>query len=253
MSAGNEAPTPAERRSERDGVRAAELLSAMRETRDGTHDDDPARWRLVDGVDRLRRRVRTANPIAVVVAGFTLLVVALVVAVLFVRSRPVSTRADVVPVTVPSAAPSTTVQAGIVVHAGGAVRQPGVHRLPQGSRIVDLLERAGGPDPALDLDRVNLAAQLTDGQRVWFPRTGETAPSVIDGGAGSGGASGSIDVNTASAEELDRLPGIGPALAAAIVTERTRRGPFRSLDDLQRVKGISRSKIDALAGLASAG
>lgn len=253
MSTGNESPTPAARRSGGDGARAAELLSAMRDAHDGTHVDDPTRWSWSDGMGRLRRQMRTANPVAVVGAGCVLLILALVVAVLVVRSRPVSTRADVVPVTVPSAAPSTTVQAGIVVHAGGAVRQPGVHRLPQGSRIVDLLERAGGPDPTLDLDRVNLAAQLTDGQRVWFPRTGETAPSVVDGGAGSGGASGSIDVNTASAEELDRLPGIGPALAAAIVTERTRRGPFRSLDDLQRVKGISRSKIDALSGLASAG
>lgn len=195
---------------------------------------------------------------AIIAVGVAVLVVTGIGAVVAVRSE-IGTSVAVEPVvTVPAAGPTTTTGpgaggAGVVVHASGAVRSPGVYRLPVGSRIVDLLERAGGPAVDLDLDRVNLAAPLADGQRVWLPRVGEVAPALAGDGGGGGAGPNLVDVNHASADQLDALPGIGPTLAAAIIADRTRQGPFRSVDDLLRVKGLSRSKVDALRELVVIG
>jgi competence protein ComEA len=160
----------------------------------------------------------------------------------------------------------TTTAGSIVVHAAGAVSRPGLYRLPRGSRVADLLDAAGGPTLETDLDRVNLAAPLADGQRLYLPRRGEVSPSVVgpDGGAGSGGgagpgASGSasasapIDLNTATAEQLDALPGVGPATAAAIVAHRERNGPFTSIEGLLDVRGIGPAKLEAIRDLAAVG
>lgn len=206
---------------------------------------------------RIGGRARRA-PTRVVVAGAALsVVVAVIAAALLVRSST-GTRSgpsSMAPaVTVPAAAPTPTVAtSGLVVQASGAVRSPGVHRLPAGARVVDLLERAGGPALDLDLDRVNLAAPLVDGQRVWFPRIGQSTEPLVTGATGSSSAPPLVDVNHASAEQLDSLPGIGPTLAAAIVSDRERHGAFRSVDDLLRVKGLSRSKVDAVRELVVVG
>jgi competence protein ComEA len=161
----------------------------------------------------------------------------------------------------PSSSTATTTAADLVVHAAGAVAVPGVHRVPGGSRVADLLVAAGGPAPDADLDRVNLAAPLTDGERVWIPRVGEEAPPVVagtppapaPGGDGAGGAPGAaagpVDLNTATAVELDTLPGVGPATAAAIIEHRERAGPFRSVDDLLDVPGIGDAKLAQLRDL----
>jgi competence protein ComEA len=224
---------------------------------------------LADAVERL---VGSARP-RTVVAGVAAVVGAVLVAGLaWLALRPVGAPAagdDALfasPATTVTAVPSrstmpgTTVP-GIVVHAAGAVRQPGVYLLPAGARVADLLDRAGGPTAETDLDRLNLAAPLADGQRLYVPRRGEQAPTVVgpDGGsAGSGGAGGSvpagpIDLNTATAEQLDTLPGIGPATAAAIVEHRERTGPFASVDALLDVRGIGPAKLDALRELVSVG
>lgn len=161
-----------------------------------------------------------------------------------------------------TAAPTTTEPATLVVHAAGAVVAPGVHRVSAGSRVGDLLAAAGGPAPDADLDRVNLAAPLADGERVWFPRVGEDAPPPVAagtagaGGAGAGGASGGgsgaaavpgpVDLNAATAEELEGLPGVGPAIAAAIVEHRERHGPFTSVDGLLEVRGIGPARLEQL-------
>ena len=156
-------------------------------------------------------------------------------------------------------ASTTTAAPGIVVHAAGAVSRPGLHRLPQGSRVADLLDAAGGPALDADLDRLNLAAPLADGQRLYVPRRGEASPAVVgpDGGAVSGGAtaapSGPLDLNTATAEELDGLPGVGPATAAAIVAHRERNGPFTAVEGLLDVRGIGPAKLEALRDLVSVG
>lgn len=145
----------------------------------------------------------------------------------------------------------------LVVHAAGAVVVPGVHRLPAGARVADLLAAAGGPAADADLDRVNLAAPLSDGQRVWFPRIGEPPPPEVvagadrSGTASSTGAGSPVNVNTASVEELETLPGVGPSIAAAIVEHRERHGPFRSVDQLLDVRGIGPAKLEQLRDLVT--
>jgi len=152
-------------------------------------------------------------------------------------------------------APATTTTAApeLVVHAAGAVAVPGVHRVPAGARVADLLAAAGGPSADADLDRVNLAAPLADGERVWFPRVGEEVPPAVAGSAGAGepASTGPVDLNTAGVEELDALPGVGPSIAAAIVEHRERNGPFRSVDDLLDVPGIGPAKLEALRDLVT--
>lgn len=154
-------------------------------------------------------------------------------------------------------APSTSVPTEVVAHAAGAVAQPGVHRLPPGARVDDLIRAAGGLAPDADPARLNLAAPLADGDRVYVPRRGEAdlpAVALPEGGAagtgagGPGGGAGEdegapIDINTADEAQLDELPGVGPSIAAAIVAHREENGPFRSVDDLLDVRGIGEAKL----------
>jgi len=162
---------------------------------------------------------------------------------------------------------SAATAAALVVHAAGAVSQPGVHRLPAGSRVADLLAVAGGPTAEADVDRLNLAAPLTDGERVYVPRVGEVAVAPAVGpsgsaagspGSGSGGGTGAapgtpIDLNRATEAELDVLPGVGPATAAAIVRHREANGPFSRVDDLLEVRGIGPAKLESLRDLVRVG
>jgi competence protein ComEA len=173
------------------------------------------------------------------------------------------------------AGPATTAPSGAWVAIAGAVPRPGVYRVPPAARLSELVALAGGLAPDADPDRINLAAVVLDGERVYVPHRGEqTAPAVIDGtgsgdspgtapgsgGAGSsgGGAAGSapsashpLDLNEATADQLDALPGVGPATAAAIVAYRTQHGPFRSVDDLEQVRGIGPAKLDQIRGLVT--
>jgi competence protein ComEA len=157
-------------------------------------------------------------------------------------------------------APVTTTTTGeIVVDVVGAVRVPGVVSLQGSARVLDAIRAAGGVAPGADLERLNLAAKLTDGSRVAVPLIGQPPPA-IDPSAVSGspdpaasGATGAgadpsapVNVNTATETQLEDLPGIGPTLAAAIVAERERNGPFRSADDLTRVHGIGDGRLAQL-------
>ena len=148
----------------------------------------------------------------------------------------------------PAATTTTTTAAPteVVVHAAGAVRAPGVYRLDSAARVADLVEAAGGPLEDGDLDRLNLAAPLTDGERVYVPRVGEPAPEVGTAGGALEEASRLVDLNTADAEQLEGLPGVGPATAEAILDERERRGRFATVDDLLDVRGIGPAKLEAL-------
>jgi competence protein ComEA len=163
-------------------------------------------------------------------------------------------------------ATGSTVPAEVVVHVAGAVGAPGVQRLPGGSRVVDAVEAAGGANPDADLGRINLAVPVQDGQQVYVPRVGEVPPTPVGGAGGpsvgSGGSSGSsggvpgsaaagqpVNVNTASADELDTLPGVGPATAEAIISHREQNGPFTSVDQLLDVRGIGDAKLEQLRDL----
>ena len=159
-----------------------------------------------------------------------------------------------------SGAPTTTGNR-VVVHVAGAVARPGVVELASGSRVIDALEAAGGGLPEADLDRLNLAAKIVDGQRVLVQRIGDP-PAAADGsgsaspsGAGSAtpgaATTGPLNLNTATLEQLDGLPGIGPVLAAAILAERVRRGAFKSVNELRDVHGIGEQRFADLRELVA--
>lgn len=142
------------------------------------------------------------------------------------------------------ASTTTTVPPDLVVHAAGEVRHPGVYRVPSPARVMDLIDRAGGPTEAAQLHALNLAAVLVDGQRVYIPRVGEVDPGGVSGDPSMPAGPGRvINLNTAGVEELDTLPGIGPATARAIIEERGRRGRFDSVEDLLDVRGIGEAKL----------
>lgn len=140
----------------------------------------------------------------------------------------------------------------LVVHVAGAVRRPGVYRLTEGARILDAVEAAGGAAEGAVVDAVNLAAPVADGTQVYIPSRADLqsgrVPVPAGGGRGGAAASpgGPLDLNTASASQLEALPGIGPALAARIVEHRARHGPFRRLEDLLAVRGIGERTLEAL-------
>lgn len=162
-----------------------------------------------------------------------------------------SEQAGAAPTTNDGAAAPTTTSGEVVVHVAGAVTAPGVYRLPTGSRVVDAVQSAGGLTADAQPDAVNLAALLGDGERVYVPRVGEVVPVVSLAATGSTAPPGPIDINRASADELDALPGVGPATAAAIVAFRDQHGPFGSVDDLADVRGIGPAKLEALRGLVT--
>lgn len=143
----------------------------------------------------------------------------------------------------------------VIVYVSGAVRAPDVYRLPRAARIKDLVLAAGGLSADADAERINLAERVADGQHIHVPRVGEAvAPSDAAAPAGTGaGGEQLIDINTASAADLDGLPGIGQALAQRIIEYRTSNGAFKSPEDLRNVKGIGPALFEKIAPLITAG
>jgi len=136
----------------------------------------------------------------------------------------------------------------LVVDVAGAVRRAGLYRLPQGSRVADAIARAGGATAKANVDLVNLAAPLADGEQIVVPARGAAGASGVGASAGPS-ASAPIDLNSATAEQLDALPGIGPVTAEKIVAFRQEHGPFTSVEDLDAIPGIGPSRIENLRGL----
>jgi len=132
------------------------------------------------------------------------------------------------------------------------VRQPGLYRLEQGARIADAIARAGGATPKAELAQVNLAAPLADGEQVVVPKRGApgVAPAAGGGASAAGGApTAPVQLSTATVEQLDSLPGIGPATAQKILDYRTKHGAFSSVDELDAVPGIGPKRLDELRDL----
>ncbi len=166
----------------------------------------------------------------------------------------------------PTTSPSP---ADVAVYVCGAVKSPGVYTFAPGARVIDAIKQAGGPLPDADVEQINLAQPLGDAMKVTVPHKGQTvagesfvsndAPSVSathhrrSHGRSSRSSAHklaegqTLDVNTASAEELVQLPGVGPSLAQRIVDYRQQNGPFQTVDDLQNVPGIGPSKFDRMA------
>ena len=147
--------------------------------------------------------------------------------------------------------PKASAAAEVYVDVDGAVVSPGVYRLKDGARVAQAIDAAGGLAPEADVTGLNRASKVTDGQKIHVPTVGEQQVSIaeagVDGGAsassGVGGATGLVNINTASSAELQTLSGIGPSMAQSIIDERTKNGAFASVDDLMRVSGIGEKKL----------
>jgi competence protein ComEA len=130
-----------------------------------------------------------------------------------------------------------------VVHVAGAVRDPGVYRLPAGARVTDAVERAGGPAAGASLDAINLAARLADGQQVVVP---SKAGSAASASAAVGSTDGPISLGSATLEQLDTIEGIGPVTAQDILDYRDEHGGLSSIEELDEVSGIGPATMDSL-------
>lgn len=191
-------------------------------------------------------------------AGIVVLVVVLLsgAGLWYVRSlpRPVQVQAEpVAEMSSPSASSSPVV---ILVDVAGWVRSPGVYEFREGDRVIDAIEAAGGARREAALESLNLAAPLVDGTQILVARRGA---QVVPGAVGAGTVGGTtapgggtlVNVNTASASELEALPGVGEVIAQRIVDHRTANGPFASIDELLEVSGIGEATLEAMRELVT--
>ncbi len=168
------------------------------------------------------------------------LLIAAGVAAFAIRWRPAE------PIVIEPPAPTAT-PGPIRVYVSGAVMHADVYELPSGSIVRDAVAAAGGAAENADLNQINMAKTLRDGEQVYVPRIGEALVPAPAGQAGA--ASGLININTATQAELETLPGIGPALAARIIAYREANGPFPNIEAIQNVSGIGPSTFEEIRDL----
>lgn len=189
--------------------------------------------------------------------GLSLIWLAILAGVLFITRRPTGEPIEIIPPpTLPPAAPPATPTSGpLRVDVAGAVNAPGVYTVPHGSLVADAIAAAGGPTADADLDRINKATALYDGAQVYVPRVAQPIPTGITLPTPTAAtramqlaAPGKpVNLNTATLEELDALPGIGPSTAQRIIEGR----PYATVEDLLRVKGIGQATFDKLRDLVT--
>ena len=181
-----------------------------------------------------------------------LIAVVAVVAVLMLAGRVLlrPSRASVPPPVRVARASAGPKAAQLFVDVVGAVRRPGLYPMRDGARVADAVARAGGPTSKAQLELVNLAARIADGEQVVVPRRG-AFPAVAAGGGGASAPAGPVHLNSATLEQLDGLPGVGPVTAQKIVDYRTQHGGFGSVDELDAVPGIGPARLADLRSLVA--
>lgn len=163
---------------------------------------------------------------------------------------PVQVRSGSSEALVPAPTASASPTAVILVDVAGWVRRPGVYEFTEGARVIDAIDAAGGARPGAVLSSLNLAAPLVDGTQVLVPKESQSAPTT-ETGTGTSGATGLVNVNSATNAELETLPGIGEVIAQAIVDHRTENGPFTSVDQLVDVSGIGDATLENIRELVT--
>jgi competence protein ComEA len=160
-----------------------------------------------------------------------------------------TTAPQVTPLQAPLRAAKSAPAKLLVIDVAGAVRRPGLYRLRSGSRIDDAIAAAGGVTAKAQLDAVNLAAPIADGEQVVVPGRGALGATAASPPAAGSAPSAPLDLNTATAEQLDSLPGIGPVTAQKILDYRAQHGAFHSVAELEGVPGIGPGRLSQLKGL----
>ncbi|MCO5992435.1 ComEA family DNA-binding protein [Actinoallomurus rhizosphaericola] len=152
-----------------------------------------------------------------------------------------------------ASAPPAVSGSPVLVDVGGKVRRPGVVSLPAGARVIDAIKAAGGVRPGARTGTLNLARRVVDGEQILVGVDATPAPAIAPGAPSGAASPGGVplDLNTASAAQLDQLPGVGPVLAQRIVDYRTQHGAFRSVEELRQVSGIGTAKFGDLKGLVT--
>ena len=178
------------------------------------------------------------------VAGVVALLVLVVAGKLLLRPQPPAVPPPVRVAARAAASSSTTLFVNVV----GAVRRPGLYRLKDGSRVADAVTRAGGPTPRAQIELLNLAARIADGEQIVVPRRGTAGAVAAPGGAV---AAGPVHLNSATLEQLDALPGVGPVTAQKILDYRQQHGAFGSVDELDAIVGIGPARLETLRGLVA--
>lgn len=215
-------------------------------------------------LDRLRRGLHRLGCSGVEVAALALLLAGggAALGLLWVLARPgAGPAADLPEPAGEAGSPGDLASGGeeLVVHVAGEVAAPGLHHLPAGTRVADALEAAGGPLPDAELDALNLARPLTDGEQLFVPGPAPPPGQAAAGHTEQGGAAppsalrpdGLLDLNRATPADLEELPGLGPVLAERIVQHRDSVGGFGAVGDLREVPGIGEKKFQSIAELVA--